>query len=702
MDYSKLGWHTFPCNGKFPATPKGFYDADVSGDVFNKYKGANVAIRTGKESGVFVLDVDTKPKKDGRPSVGADTLDGLIAKHGPLPTTVQAKTWSGGSHYFFKMPNHDLPCRIGFLPDLDIRADGGYALLPPSTIDGKPYAWVVEPGNGVPIADAPGWLLSIIDKPKPTLAADTDNPAIIIEGNRNAELTSRGGKMRAVGMTSEQIYNALCTINTSLCKPTLSNKEVRIISESVGRYVPNNINAPLTDLWNSERFVEVHGENIRWCPTLGWMMWNGTVWSRKGPDDPELTMLAKEFVKSLTRQAESTDNKRLKTHACKSESAGKLSAIVELAKSEKGMAVPATQFDKDIHLLNCANGTLDLNTEVLSPHKREDFITKSINVNYEPAAKCPTWLKFLDDIFQHDKDLIDYVQRAIGYCLSGDTREQKFFICYGNGRNGKSTLLKHIMHVLGSSYSTGTPAETMLESNGNTLHAIASLKAMRLVVLNEFDEGKTLSSAQVKTLTGGESVVARHLYHEQFVYTPTYKFFMTTNHKPRIKDTSLGIWRRLVLLPFDYTVPSDKINPFLDQLLAQEYPGILAWAVAGYKAWAAGGLPILERLTREAMTYQGQSDLIGQFLEECRDTTRPIELAETGVVDFIRALDAWCRENGVKHSPGRSAVIDYMARQGFGMPVRDNNMFMRGKMAWRGFAIKPEIGHTGLKEKSWD
>jgi putative DNA primase/helicase len=385
----------------------------------------------------------------------------------------------------------------------------------------------------------------------------------------------------------------------------------------------------------------------------------------------------------------------------KSESAGKLAAIIELAKSEKNVTIQSQQLDQNNNLLNCTNGTLNLDTGELLPHRREDYITKSISGKYDPAATSPTWEKFLNDIFQKDKDLIAYVQRAIGYCLSGSTAEQKFFICYGNGRNGKSTLLKHIMAVLGSSYSTGTPAETMLEATGNTLHAIASIKAMRLVVLNEFDEGKTLSSAQVKTLTGGEPVVARHLYHEQFVYIPTYKFFMTTNHKPRIKDTSLGIWRRLVLLPFDFTVAQDKVDPNLDSKLAAEYEGILAWAVQGYRQWADVGLGALERLNKEALCYQGQSDLIGQFLEDSLDLGADPNESTTVVVDFIKSLGEWCRENGIRHAPGRGAVIDYISRKGYGYPERDNTAMVRGKMVWKGLKLKPEFGHMGKGEISW-
>ena len=449
-----------------------------------------------------------------------------------------------------------------------------------------------------------------------------------------------------------------------------------------------NTAAPLTDLWNCERFTERFGENLKWCDSLGgWYVWDGVAWRRR--DDNALLRLAKDFVKTLTVQAESTNDKRLKAHAIKSESSGKLAAVVELSKSEPNISADFREFDKNNNLLNCANGTLNLDTGVLRDARRDDMITKALDIAYDPGAGCPVWIKFLEQIFQGEQDIIKYVQCAVGYCLSGHTSEQKFFICYGNGRNGKSTLLKHIMYILGESYASGTPAETMLESDGNTLHAVASLKGMRLVVLNEFDEGKAMSCSQVKVLTGGEPVIARHLYHEQFCYIPTYKFFMTTNHKPRIKDTSLGIWRRLVLLPFDYTVTSAQVDSLLDAKLTTEHPGILAWAVKGYQEWRKNGLPALERLTKEAACYQSESDLIGQFLEDVVDLDVEPSMAHTAVVDFIMSLTTWCRENGVKYIPGRSAVIDYMNRRGYGRPARLNGEG-KGRLSWKGLSIKNE------------
>ena len=678
--YQKLGWATFPCHGKVPATKRGFHEADITGEVFKKYKGENVGVASGDVSGVWILDIDIK-KNAG----GAESLAALVEKYGPLPITVESRTWSGGTHYYFKMPSCGMGNRTNVFKGIDVRGSGGYVIAPPSTIEGKPYEWINTP-ELTDVAEAPIWLINLL-KEKVNPERQNDPTGKIIEGQRNQELTSKAGKLRSVGLSSHEIYVALQRLNLDYCDPPLPDKEVRTISESVGRYEYTNINAPLTDLWNSERFVERYGRDIRYCDTLGgWFTWTGRTW--KQTNDNTLMRYAKDFVKELSRQADITANKSLKSHAIKSEAAGKLAGIVELAKSEHGVLLDSKDFDKNNNLLNCANGTLDLDSGKIIETKREDYISKEVELIYDTAASCPIWLSFLNDIFQANDELIDYVQRALGYSLSGYTTEQKFFLCVGNGRNGKSTLLKHIQYVLGNHYSTGTPAQTMLECDGNTLHAIAALKGMRLVVLSEFDEGKVLSSAQVKNLTGGEPVVARHLYHQQFTYVPTSKFWLSTNFKPRIRDMSLGIWRRLVILPFDYTIPLEKMDTNLDDKLKPEHPGILAWAVEGYRKWRKDGLPALERLKSVATYYQSDSDLIGQFLADCLDTEVDPAQAEVAVQDFIKFFQNWCTENGIKYYPSRSSILDYMDKKGYGRPIREDKGLIRGRLAWRGISIK--------------
>ena len=681
--YIALGFAVLPCRGKIPATAHGYKDATKDPEKIKSFTG-NIGIATGAVSNIFVLDVDVKKSAGGDKSLAA-----LEEKHGKLPETLTAKTWSGGLHYYFKYPSGGVNCKAGFLPGLDIRGDGGYVVCPPSIVEDKnvaPYRGKYEWLNDFQITDAPEWLLALIKDAK--AAPKPDNQ--IITQNRNSTLTTIAGKFRAAGMDAPGIYQALSALNNARCSPPLPDREVRTISESVGRYTPSQkIGEPLTDVWNSEQLAATHGHNVRWCDKLGgWHFWDGTCW--RNDDETLLVRWSKDLVKSWHIKAATSDDNELKKHAVRCESAARLSAMVELLKSENDILTPLESFDKNIYLLNCKNGTLDLKTGEIAPARREDMITRRIETAYNPDAQCPTWLNFLDEIFLQDAELVEYVQKAIGYCLSGDIREQKFFLCWGNGRNGKSTFLKHIMYILAPGYASGTPAETMLESNNShSLRAIASLVGMRYVILNEFDEGKFLSAAQVKNLTGGEPVVGCHLYHAQFTYTPTYKFWMSTNFKPRIKDTSLGIWRRLVLLPFEYTVPAEKQDVGLDDKIAAEYEGILAWAVQGFQKWRKDGLSTPLKLKAVVDTYKADSDLIGQFLEEMADP----EIVEpvTTVTEFMKSFAFWAHENNIRFSPGRAAVIDYMEKHGYGKPAMATKRGIENRLAWNGIALRKNL-----------
>lgn len=680
LDYMHRGWSVLPCRGKLPATAHGYKDATRNPDDIARLfaDSNNIGIATGAVSGIFVLDVDVK-----NGAGGDKTLAGLEAKHGALPQTVSASTWSGGRHFYFRYPAGGVGCKTGFLPGLDIRGDGGYVVAPPSKLSEKSYAW--EQGRSpveTQIMDAPKWLLDILQPEKKT----KPHNANLIAENRNSTLTKLAGRMRAAGMDAEGIWTELSKINAERCTPPLPDKEVRTIAESIGKYSAGVVKEPLTDVWNCERLAERYGDNVRWCEKLGgWHYWDGTCWRQN--DETLLMRWAKDLVKSWQTQAAASDDRDLMRHAVRCESNARLNAMVSLVKSEPNILAPFERFDRDYYLLNCANGTLDLETGRLRDFDRADMITRKLDVAYKPDADCPTWKAFLNDIFMGDTELITYLQKAVGYCLSGDTREQKFFLCWGNGRNGKSTLLKHIMYILAPGYASGTPAATMLESESqNALNAIAALKGMRYVILNEFDEGKTMSAAQVKNLTGGEPVVARFLYCSQFTYTPTYKFWMSTNFKPRIKDTSLGIWRRLVLIPFEYTVPVEKLDPELDEKLAAEYEGILAWAVQGFKIWKQDGLSAIKKLSAVVEAYQEDSDVIGQFITECSDPE--LEPQETSVANLMQGLDEWCKENGIRFTPSRNMVLDYMEKHGYGRPVMGSSRMTRSRLIWRGIAIQ--------------
>lgn len=686
LQYARRGWVVFPCKNKIPLTPHGFKDASkdvkVIRQMFSQNKRANIAIATGKASGIFILDIDVK---NGRH--GDESLLELEKEHGELPHTAEALTWSGGRHVFFKYPENGIGCKTDIRPGIDIKGDGGYIVAPPSRIDGKSYEWEVEhhPDDTV-IVNAPDWLIAMLDKQHIDLS---DKEAKITE-NRNDTLMHMGVKLRKMGLEYPQIEMMIQSINETRCVPPLSKKEVLTIAKSVSRYdaASPKTQDPLTDVWSANLFFEKCGDVVRYCEVLGgWYIWDGTRWKRD--ETFQILRLAKDTVKQMYQMASVNKDKFLYKHAVKSESESRLRAMINLVKCEGNIAVISEQFDKDIFLLNCKNGTLDLTTDELRPHSKDDYITRRVELNYNSGADCPEWQKFLMSIFQGDSQLIDFMQKSVGYSLSGSTKEQCIFILYGVGMNGKSTFLKHIYRILGD-YALNTPASSLMEKYNDSIpNDIARLKGTRFVTSIEFGKAKALAESQIKQLTGDDPISARFLHREYFDFFATFKIFFATNHKPNISGTDKGIWRRIRTIPFEMVIALDEIDKQLDDKLAKEYEGILAWAVEGFKKWQKEGLGEASKITKATNEYQEESDVIGNYIEE-KCLIGPEYKVQTSVI--LKDLQQWAKDNGLRYIK-RNEFIDYMKRKGF---TKDKITFgnLRGNIFWFGIGLKVSDGYT--------
>lgn len=377
----------------------------------------------------------------------------------------------------------------------------------------------------------------------------------------------------------------------------------------------------LTELGNAKRLVRLHGQNIRYCfPWRKWLVWNGIRWLLD--DVGVVIQLAKDVVTKIYQEVSCQDGedcrKEMARWAIKSEQEQKIRAMVSLAQSEPGIAITPDQFDRDRFQFNCLNGTLDLKTGNLNPHKREDLITKMSPVVFDPNAVCPKWDSFLLQIMGGKQDLVDYLQRVAGYSLTGDTREQVFFFLYGTGANGKSTYLLTLQLVMGKDYARQAEPELLIAKRGESHPTgIADLFGARLVATSEVEQGRKMAESLVKQITGGDQIKARRMREDFWEFSPTHKIFLSANHKLVIRGTDNGIWRRIRLVPFNVTIPLHEQDKNLLETLAQEASGILAWAVRGCLQWQQIGLNDPREVMMATDDYKQEMDVLSDFLEEC-------------------------------------------------------------------------------------
>jgi P4 family phage/plasmid primase-like protien len=390
---------------------------------------------------------------------------------------------------------------------------------------------------------------------------------------------------------------------------------------------------PLTDTGNAERFISQHGARVLYSKALGWHLYKNGVWEK---DETDLVFeMGKRTVRGIYQEASAApDDKRIKIGewAKTSESLTRRSAMIETAGKD-GPKAKVDDFDRDGWLFNVQNGTFDLRTGEFREHRRADLITKMAPVTYDAKASCPHFIEFLAAILDAPNDyeaaleLVIFLQRFFGYTLTGSTREQCFIILHGDGSNGKSTLLNVLRALLGD-YCKQTKPDTLMQKKfGEGIsNDVAMLRGARMVTAIETNEGRQLDEAKIKEMTGGDPVTARFLRKEFFTFTPEYKIFLATNHKPQIQGMDNGIWRRVRLVPFDvqfWNAAKGETGPAhleadkeLEDKLKGELPGILNWAVQGCMDWQRYGLPAPKRVIDATAEYRVEQDPLETFLSE--------------------------------------------------------------------------------------
>lgn len=427
---------------------------------------------------------------------------------------------------------------------------------------------------------------------------------------------------------------------------------------------------PLSDLANAHRIVRAFSGQLISTAT-GWYVYDGRHWkkgdqlaeqkafnlSRLVLNDPAYVALKKRFDENGFASPGEAENaemelKSWRQFAQSCENRSKIAAALNMARVLLWRDM--SDLNPDPMLFNVMNGTIDLRTGQLRPHDPEDLITMLAPVNYVPDAQCPTFEKIVLEIFDGDANVVDFMQRFFGYSLTGMTTDQVMLIPWGDGSNGKSTLLGVIQQVMGKDYC-GPAAPKLLEGTRSDRHPteIADLYGKRLVIASEAEEGSQLREAFLKLATGGDVLKGRFMHKDFFEFEPTHKFVLQTNHKPEVKGVDYGIWRRLLLVPFEVTfgdqaaIDAGEAKRLKDKdlpaKLASEQEGVLAWMVRGCMDWQKQGLAPPEKVQAATSTYRGEQDRIGQFIDERCELATKYSIARD---DLYRVYCVWAEQNG--------------------------------------------------------
>lgn len=468
------------------------------------------------------------------------------------------------------------------------------------------------------------------------------------KGSRNNDLTKIVGSLVRDGLNFDECLETARVVN-SRNNPPLNEDEIQQIIKSIIRKHDRKLQTTsttlnLTDFGNTNRLVSKCGDIVRYCyPWKKWLVWDEDIGIWQVDNNGRIIRLAKGVIRNIYYEASAlTDTNQRETvakWALKSEAVERLRAMVELAKSEEGVPVSPNELDTNQWLLNCSNGTVDLRTGELKVHDKNDLITKIIPVEYNPEADCPLWIDFLEKIMNYNYGLISFLQRAIGYSLTGNTSEQCLFLLYGVGANGKSTFLKIISDMLWDYSQAASFDSFLVKKNSTANNDIARMQGRRFITAVEAEGERRLAEVLIKQLTGGDTITARFLFSEFFEFVPQFKLWLAANHKPTIKGTDHAIWRRIKLIPFDVTIPDGEIDKKLTEKLREELPGVLSWAVQGCLEWQANGLESPEEVINATNDYRNEMDDVGTFLEECCILQPNVKVNPTDLYD---AYKKWC------------------------------------------------------------
>jgi putative DNA primase/helicase len=450
-----------------------------------------------------------------------------------------------------------------------------------------------------------------------------------------------------------------------------------------------------SDLGNAARLFDHAGRDLLYVSEIGWHTWGGNRWfydpaaaGRHADGLARLVLLDAATAASRAASATGDDRETWRTRAAalqswarRCEKAATIESALQLL--ERRLIIGPTEADTDHFLLAVGNGVLDLRTGQLRPARRGDFITKGTGIAFDPAATCPVFERTLARIFRKHTGLISFMRRVAGYLLTGSTIEQCIFVFNGNGANGKSTLVNVLEELLGDYAKQAAPDLLLSKAGDRHPTEIADLRGARLVSAMETGEGRRLAESLVKQMSGGDKLKGRYMHRDFFEFVPSFKLVMATNHRPGIRGTDHGIWRRIRLIPFVETIGDDEKDPTLGQKLRAEMPGILAWAVRGCLEWQKEGLKPPEIVTTETNNYRQSEDVLARFIEERCEIAPGKSCPAT---PLFQAWNKWCDENG-EYAGTQTAFGKKITERGY-------ERTRSGGVVYLGIAVKPEPPET--------
>jgi len=437
----------------------------------------------------------------------------------------------------------------------------------------------------------------------------------------------------------------------------------------------------MTDSGNAERVHAYAGSNFKYVSESGrWLLWDGKRWS---PDtNGGMVRLFISVMKLLGKSAfECGDPDRAKSitkHALNSMDSSKVTAGLQMLKSIIGVSISVNDLDADHWMIGTTEGMIDLKTGKTTTPDRSKLITKIIGTDYDASAACPTWEKFLKTVTNGDTELIDFLQCAMGYTLTGSNREQCLFFLHGSGCNGKGVFSETIKKLMGD-YGQAAPESLFtVDRNRSATNDIARLAGCRMAIAAELEEGTSFAESRIKGLTGGDTIPARFLNKEFFDFIPTHHFWISGNHKPRITGSDDGIWRRIRLIPFIVRITAEEKDLDLADKLAKELPGILNWALDGCLRWQQEGLKTPSCVINATDGYRAEEDIIGDFLTECTEE----KLGEQTTISCLyECYQNWAQKGGLKYPLSARALNKKFDDRGM---IR---LLSNGGRYWRGISI---------------